>query len=500
MKKIKQISYMSALIIIIGSTIGAGIFFKNGELFKQAQGNMWLVISSWLVAGIGMIALGLAVVEISSASKTNRGTLEWTKNFLPKWMNTSAKNYIQLIFIPITLFTMPLYVVETWQEAGMDISAWGSLAMAFFVFAWIAGISFVSLKASEVTQWILTALKFLPVIVLPLIAISNIGSTDIIDKGIKAKSGLLGISPAIILIGGIPAISFAFDGFYEVSSLRNDLKRPKSLGPIIVVGVSIILAIYIGITIAFSIGSKDGTIDGIPMTPETKRILNILVGIGIVGIVNGYMMGSVEQNASLHEEGESPVTYLLAKPLNYINRKLFNAKKDISTRMLAWIYIVISTIIFFAIFGPMGIYAWNDNQYYSWMAAGTLYTFADILVNYTSSFIFGIITISIIGGVVNRFTNKIKVQKSKLFVPSAIVAIMIIIPGILFQLVTGIVDTTGYNGSDPSDAIIQLSIFAGIVLFSIIFGLIENRFWNIESHKMVTKNTELESLAESKNR
>ena len=479
MKKIKQISYLSAIIIVIGTTIGAGIFFKNHELFRQAQGNLMLVISSWLVAGVGMIALALAIGEMVSASKTNAGTLEWFKNFLPKWVSKSSKNYVQLIFVPITLFTMPLYVVETWQEAGMHTNAYESIAIGFAVFAWIAVISLISLKASERFQWALTAIKFIPIIIVPLIALispSVLGGTTMhhslndIDGG---KKGLLSIAPAIVLIGGIPAISFAFDGFYEATSLKNNLIKPKKMGPIIAVGVAIILAIYIGMTIGFGIGSKDGTIDGITSLNKTwKSIFNVLIGIGILGIVNGYMMASIEQNVALYKENDAPIL----TGFNKLIKKM--TKKEISSRLLSWVYIVLTTTLFFVIFGLIGIEGWHTNEYKALHStAGPLYTFADVLVNYTSVMMFGLISLAIIGTMANRFTKKIKVETKKYFWPAAIVSSIIILGGVIFQLVVGIVDVTGFKGADVTDAIIKLSIFAGMIAISIIAGVLEMKLW-----------------------
>ncbi|WKX02221.1 APC family permease [Candidatus Mycoplasma mahonii] len=496
MKKIKQISYLSTLVIIIGTTVGAGIFFKNAELFRQAQGNLWYVLSSWIVAGIAMIAFGIAIMELISASKTNRGTLEWFKKFLPKWLASSSTNYVHILFIPVTLFTMPLYVVETWQEAGMysnnDFIPW---IMGIIIFLWIAGVSFISLKASERFQWLITAIKFIPVIVVPLIAIVGTGNFEdgnvTITDHVAAtgtKDGLLGISPAIILIGGIPAISFAFDGFYEASSLRNDMKNPKQNGSAIVVGVSIILAIYIFMTIAFTLGSGDGTIDSIKgMSAKTKQAMNVLVGFGILGIVNGYTMASIEQSASLEEEGLSPIMTYLRKGLARIGLK------NHSTRINAWIFIVLSGLIYSIFFGLIGIYAWNTNDYsFNPGGNGALYTFADALVNYTSLLMFALIALAVVWAMINRFTKKVKVSKTKFFWPAAIISSTIILAGAVFQFVVGFVDATGYNGSNQSDAIIKLCIFFGIILISAILGLVQNKYWSIEKHKMLQSDTKID--------
>ena len=493
MKNVKKISSLSAIMIIIGSTVGAGIFFKNHELFKQAQGNLMLVLASWIVAGVGMIALGLAVIEMSTASKTNKGILEWFKNFMPKWMEKSSKNYVQLIFIPITLFTMPLYVVSTWKDAGLDVSGAITLLIGFAVFVWIAGISFISLKASVRAQWVLTAIKFIPVVIVPIFALINAGNVgDAMHHPVSAigkKEGLLGIAPAIVLIGGIPAISFAFDGFYETTSLRNDLKNPKKMGPIIALGVSIILAIYIAMTIAFGLGAEDGSVNGVTTNKELLQAFNVMIGIGIVGIVNGYMMVSVEQSSALYEEGEAPIL----TGLDRVMRKVF--KRKLSTRTLSWTYVTMATIMFFIILGPIGIYAWSAKA--GSTGSENLYAFADVLVNYTSVLTFGLISISIIGAMINRRTKKIKVEKKKYFLWTAILSSIIILGGVIFQIVVGIFDASGFRTSPEqvTNAIITLSVFVGMITISVTLGLIEHFKWDSNKHEKLQKDTELESVA-----
>ena len=494
MKKLKQISYLSALIIIIGSTVGAGIFFKNKELFGQAQGNLYLVITSWCISGIGMIALGVAIIELTSVSKTNAGSLEWFKNFLPNWIFVSSKKYVQIIFGPITMFTMTIYIVKTLQDSGMPLEGGTALIVAFSIFMWLALISLFSLKGSEKLQWLLAGLKFIPIIIIPLASFYCIGdissSTEKDPSNIEIKKGLLGIAPAIIIIGGIPAITFAFDGFYEVASLRNDLKRPKKLGPILTLGISLILAIYIFITIALAIGSKDGTINGLSLNSKFLDTMNIMIGVGIISIVNGHMMGCVEQNASLYEEGESPVLVWIKKLLKFLRCK------KITSRIISWVYMLISTIVCFIVFGLIGIYGWNSggNHYGS---VSSLYNFSDILVNYTSSLMFGMLALTIIFCLINRFTKKIKVQKNKFFIPAAIITSIVLIPGILFQFITGIVDSTGYNNASSSDAIVSLIIFVFILFVSIVLSLIENKFWDSQKHKHLAKDTEIQSVVEN---
>jgi amino acid transporter len=42
----KKIGFFSAILLVIGSSIGAGIFFKNGEILRNVQGSIILSLVS----------------------------------------------------------------------------------------------------------------------------------------------------------------------------------------------------------------------------------------------------------------------------------------------------------------------------------------------------------------------------------------------------------------------------------------------------------------------
>jgi uncharacterized membrane protein (DUF441 family) len=60
-----------------------------------------------------------------------------------------------------------------------------------------------------------------------------------------------------------------------------------------------------------------------------------------------------------------------------------------------------------------------------WGVAG-LYSFVDIFSNWGVFFSFAVITIAILGGLINRKTNQIKITKSKLFLPAAWISIVMV--------------------------------------------------------------------------
>ena len=75
-----------------------------------------------------------------------------------------------------------------------------------------------------------------------------------------------------------------------------------------------------------------------------------------------------------------------------------------------------------------------------------LYSFCDLIGNWSSILTFACILIAIIGCLINRKTNKVQVKKSKTFVPAAWVCLTIVGIGLLFVFVSVIANIIIVSG------------------------------------------------------
>ena len=504
-KSKKQISFVSAIVIVIGSVIGAGIFFKNRSLFSLSQGDLSFVIGTWTIAGFGIVCLALALIEISSRSKTNTGILEWTKNFMPSLASESTKNFMVLFFLPVTVVAMPFFAVDSWQAAGLPLNDIWVLVLALSLGVYLLIVNMLSLRFSEISQWFFTAIQMIPLIVIPIIAFSlPLSSQEIWQKTVgngdlqvSRPSGLSGQAPAMVMLTGIPAIMFAFDGFYEASSIRKNMKNPRNNTKAIITALLIILSIYIFITVAFGIGSKEGSIKGIfNRTPAwVNALFNILISVGVVSTVNGYILASISQFQDLIDRNESMI---LIKSKGLLQKL---GLKNKTNRFYAFFYLFIVYVTLNLIVWTVGTYVWtggspkkyNNNDFY-------IYSFINVITNYNSLLIYFAISGSVFGGLINRKTKRLEVSKSKLFIPTAIFSCLFVVTGLIYTFVAGIVDSTGFNGANKLDASIKLIIVIGFIVVSVSLGYYE-RGWLKRYHKKIRhkpERWELELIRQNK--
>ena len=493
---IKKISSLSIIVMLIGGTIGAGIFYKNQELLSLAQGKFGIVLATWGVGIVGMLALAAALVELTTAQKSDRGILEWTRLFTPKWFHKSSANFTKWFYVPIMFFAVPLLTAQSLEEvfhkSGNDMpfhSSWVALIIAVSIFLWLSFTNLLSLKFSEISQWVFTVLQTIPLVVLPIIGFIHWGemgdaTSTIMTKTMPVPAGLDGVTPYLTFVGGIAAIAFAYSGFYAASSLRNQMEKPNQLGAAQLIGVAIVSIIYLIVSFGFNVAG-DGTHEGLAkwINPTVFRLIRVCITIGIIAIINNMLMATPFQFGSLISSGD-------ANDVSWVQKLVFRGRYDAESKRQryigAWVYINSITMGLFLILGVVGAAAYSapDSFGHTYLGGRDLYSFANTIINFTSLFIFAIIVTCILGGLVNRRTNKVETTKSKYFIPAAWVSMIVMYAGLAYTIIKEIVNATGFRAPENTAAmpnahnefvtssIINLAIYLAVFAFSVIPAVI----------------------------
>lgn len=475
MKKVKQITYLMAIIMVVGSTVGAGIFFKNGSIFSNVGGSLGLMITSWIVAAIGVMALGLALVEMSSAVKSDGGMLEWARKFMPKKISKMSAGYMLLVYLPINYIAMPLYIVNTFQDAlqsldgNLILNGWlvGFIAFAFFAFA--ATLDRVAHSASEKMQILISWVKFIPLLIVIVFSI-YVTSSHGIKTDITASHGqstsLTAYSPALGVLASIPAILFAFDGFYTVTSLKSDMKDESKIGPVIAIGVALVSTCYILFGILTGISGEKNFTHIMAGHEYWLYATNILIMIAVFAILNAFALVTYRFYENVYSEQPLGLVGLVGKITRTTNHKKAAFRTSIGMACL-----------FYLAFIPAGIYGFNEGDYTGYgSGSGNLYCMADMLTNYTSLMAFVIIAGAIAGALINRKTNKVEVEKRSYFVPCAWIAIIFCSLATIYMIANNIAGMTGLNGADQKTEVTKFVILVVTLAISVLPIIIPNKY------------------------
>lgn len=454
----KKISFISAILIVIGSCIGSGIFLKSSSILSNTWYSLPLSITTWVVSAIAVIAMSLALIEITSVKSNNLGMIGWVKNFNKKIVYKACKNFMFFIYTPLSFFFMPLYVLNSFQDAlsafgvsnnfgtSVDFLIWSFIAI--LISAWFIFSSGLNAKTGNIQNWVITSIKFFPIVIIIVLGfyiaiVNNIGNDIVVtpDNSQKDPTSFAGISPVVGMFISFGAIFFAYDGFYFSNGVMTEMETPKKASFALIIGLSITTIIYLLIAIAMTFSNpKSGSLNDFSKFLQTKNaswvfgIVNLMVSIGICGIINGLSMWATRFAEDLIKSGELVLFYKYSNKLNP-HRPIVGS---IYTAIIALIMFVIFALIGGLAYAPGGYVDGYDASGYNSMAK--LLNFADLMGNWTSILVFAFIVAAIFSCLMNRKTNRIKVVKYKYFVPVAITSIIIVGFGTAIQFASPFID------------------------------------------------------------
>lgn len=457
--KQKKISYFSAILVVMGSSIGAGIFFKSSAVLDNSQNSFILAIFCWIIAAFSVVAMALSLIEVASKRNDNLSVIGWTKVFNSRTTFKACKNFMFYIYLPLTYFFMPLYVIMSLQDGlsalihnnnqgatfgtSVDWLLWTLISLSlstYFIF-----ISGLSSKIGNVQNKIITYIKFLPLVLVTLIGFILVGmnaggwdgvsmspqkptidlkdESQTINDSIEAGLSVLKFAPGLGMFMAISAIFFAYDGFYVVAGLQSEMKEPKKTPQVILFGLLFTTVIYLIIAISMSINGGNFFDMSSYMIEKWGRtgailfgLINLAIAIGVMGILNGFSMWAPRFVEDLIKEGELPFSIKFKNKLNEEKPKI---------GVMYCVAISTPIVIIFTLIGSL---AYIDQSGYGDLygsGMNKLYSFADLMGTWTSLFAFSFITASIYGCLKEKIKLKEKTN-NKFFKPLSIVAIVII--------------------------------------------------------------------------
>ena len=438
-----KIGFFSAMMIVIGSCVGAGIFFKAGGVLTNSANSIVFAMFAWILAGFAVIAMGLALVEIASARNDNLSMIGWSQTFNGRLIYKSCKNFMVYIYLPLTFFFMPLYVVMSIQDGiGAAIGKTASFGTdadwaIMMVIALVMSVYFIvscglSSRLGNIQNWIITSVKFIPLVLAVILGFWSLAENGLASGVGPGFQPVTSTAPADIysfntmtpgfgLFIAVAAIFFAYDGFYVTAGIQTEMKEPKKTPMAIVFGLGIVTVIYLLIAVAMSLGATGGNPFGFQKWLSEKGLtwlyatFQILIGVGVLGIINGFTLWSTRFMEDLIMADEVPYSTKLA------------AKIDGKTPKVGIMYnlvLSIPVVIVFCVIGGLGYI--NSSGYDDYgTGVAKLYSFADLMATWTAVLAFAYIMFAIIGAMRNRKTGLVKVEKNKYFMPMAICAVFI---------------------------------------------------------------------------
>ncbi len=334
----KNIGVLTATSIVVGCVIGAGVFFKPQAIYAATGGAPGMGLLAWIIGGLASIFAALTFAEVSVMIPKTGGMVTYLTEaynekvgFLAGWMQT-------VIFYPAFLAG---YGVTVGQELGAYVGSQFALPIAMGVILLLVAVNTLGSKATGGIQFVSTVCKLIPLVLLMVCGF-------LLGKGDNPVFSPLtgeGTNAGAALGSTLLAVLFAFEGWTNVGAIAGEMKNPgKDLPRAIVGGVSIIMAVYFVINLAYlwvlpadRMMDMDSPASAVAMElfgPVGGTLVKVGIIISVIGAANGFLMSGSRVAYHLAAENTLPASKSLAK----LNRNQTPANSVILIGVLAAVY------------------------------------------------------------------------------------------------------------------------------------------------------------------
>lgn len=364
----KNLGFSAAISTVVGLVIGSGVFFKPQAIYSATKGAPGLGIIAWIIGGFITIAGGLTATEISAAIPKTGGMMIYIEEiygerlgFLTGWMQT-------VLFFPGTIAATAVIFAQ--QAAELLGYASNNMAVvlpiAIGIILLLALLNTIGSSFGGGIQTIATICKLIPLFLIIIFGFIKGNSTPIFTPLTGPE-----VSPFSVLGQVLIATLFAYDGWINVGALAGEMKNPsKDLPKAIVGGLSLVMAVYLAINIAYLWvvpASEMAKVTSPATLVATKlfgsiggKVITVGILISVFGTLNGYILTGPRIPFALAKENMIPLSKVLSKvnkggsPVNsiwlvcilsciYALSGQFNLLSDL-TIFAIWIFYVLTFI------------------------------------------------------------------------------------------------------------------------------------------------------------
>ena len=313
----KNLGAVTAMATVVGCVIGSGVFFKPQAIYTATGGAPGLGMVAWLITGIVSIAAALTFSEVAIMIPKTGGIVTYLEEIYNPMVGFLAGWVQILLFYPAMISAL---AVAGGQQMTFFIGDGYVAPVAVCMIIVIIGLNCMGSKIGGGVQVVFTICKMIPLILLMIFGFAKgTGTNPIFSPRVGD-----GLNPMVVLGQLMIAVLFAFEGWTNVGAIAGEIKNPgKNLPIAIVGGVSLIMAIYFIINLAYLWVLPASELAGMtaPASAVAVKILGNLggqiVSVGIIvsvfGSCNGFILSGSRVAYSLAVEGKFPFHKTFAK-------------------------------------------------------------------------------------------------------------------------------------------------------------------------------------------
>jgi APA family basic amino acid/polyamine antiporter len=258
---VRGLGLWSAVAIVIGDTIGTGIFLVTSDM-ARAVGSATLVFAAWLIGGLIVLFGAFCYAELGAAFPKaggpyvylNRGLgplwgflFGWMSSFLerPVAMATLAAGFLRFLGFLFPIVTTPLFAYHIGRY---EFTFTAAQPLAALVVIAVTAVNYLSVRLGGAIQLVLTSLKIATIVLIVVGGVLFGKHHAIAAAPVAASIGMPSLSWATIgavLTALVPAM-WAYNGFNDLGDVGEEIQRPeKNIPRAIILGLLTVGGLYL---------------------------------------------------------------------------------------------------------------------------------------------------------------------------------------------------------------------------------------------------------------
>jgi amino acid transporter len=253
---IRGLGLWSATAIVIGDTIGTGIFLVTSDM-ARAVGTAALVFAAWIIGGLIVLCGAFCYAELGAAFPQAGGPyvylsrglgplwgflFGWMSSFLerPVAMATLAAGFLRFVGFLFPVVSVPMFAFHL---GNYDFIFTVAQPLAALVVLAVTAINYLSVRLGGAIQVVLTSLKMGTIAVIVVAGV------------LYGKHGAIGAAPQVTHLGFrtisglltalVPAM-WAYNGFNDLGDVGEEISHPqRNIPRAILLGLLTVAGLYL---------------------------------------------------------------------------------------------------------------------------------------------------------------------------------------------------------------------------------------------------------------
>ena len=290
----KNLGLSTAMATVVGCVIGSGVFLKPQAIYTATGGAPGLGMLAWIITGLICIAAAMTFAEVAIMIPKTGGMVVYLEEafgkrvgFLAGWMQT-------VLFYPAMIAALS---VAFGQQAALFFGDAMIVPIAIICVFIILVLNVLGSAVGGGAQVLFTICKLVPLVMLMVFGFVRGSGENPVFTPMLAD----GLSFGTVLGQLLIAVLFAFEGWTTVGAIAGEMKNPgKDLPLAIVGGVTIIMAIYLVMNLAYLwVMPADQMMDiAVPASAVAiaifgdvgGKIISVGIMISVLGSANGFLL------------------------------------------------------------------------------------------------------------------------------------------------------------------------------------------------------------------